>query len=121
METRKTEPNPLKRITVGMEHFFREKGMCDTTHPMWVIVVTLITALWLTQTPHEIFTVFALMFASFLIEILNSAIEQTNNRMGTECNVHTKRAKELASAATTLSRIPVIVVIGWLVFRKYRR
>ena len=117
----RTEPNPLKRVALGMKHFLQEKGMCDTTHPIWVIVVTLVTALWLTQAPHEIFTVFALMFASFLFEILNSAIEQTNNRMGSEYNVHTKRAKELASAATTLSRIPVIIVIGWLVLRKYKR
>jgi len=34
--------------------------------------------------------------------------------MGTEYNVHTKRVKELTSAATTLSRIMLLI-------RKYRR
>ena len=111
-----TEPNPLTRIQLGVSHHCEEKSVSDTTHPVWIFIITGFACL-LTDNFLEIFTVFSFMITSFLIELINSAIERTNDRIGTQYDEHSKKAKELASAAVTLSRIPMIVLLFWLVYK----
>ena len=112
-----TEPNPLTRIQLGVVHHCEDKKTSDTTHPIWIFIVTAITCL-ITDDFMDIFTMFSFMITSFLIELINSAIERTNDRIGTEYDEDSKKAKELATAATTLSRLPPIIFILWLLYKK---
>ena len=89
-------------------------------HPLWACVITLGAGLFLTRSVLEVVAVFTLALLPVLIEMHNSAVEQTNNRIGLEYNMYTKRAKEMASAATMLSKLPLLTLLCFLVVRKCR-
>ena len=62
----------------------------------------------------------ALMIASVLlviiVELLNSAIEATVDRISLENHTLAKRAKDIGSAAVLLSLVNLVVVWGLLIF-----
>ena len=62
----------------------------------------------------------ALMIASVLlviiVELLNSAIEATVDRISLESHSLAKRAKDIGSAAVLLSLVNLVVVWGLLIF-----
>ena len=62
----------------------------------------------------------ALMIASvmfvIIVELLNSAIEATVDRISLENHSLAKRAKDIGSAAVLLSLVNLVVVWGFLIF-----
>jgi diacylglycerol kinase len=117
----KTDSNPFRRLREGVGHFVREQSLWSgASHPLWACVITLGAGLFLTRSVLEVVAVFTLALLPVLIEMHNSAVEQTNNRIGLEYNMYTKRAKEMASAATMLSKLPLLTLLCFLVVRKCR-
>ena len=68
-------------------------------------------AIWLGQTAIEHLLLIGSCLLVLLVELLNSAIEATVDRIGEEHNELSGRAKDLGSAAVLISL--VIVVLIW--------
>jgi diacylglycerol kinase (ATP) len=84
-----------------------------------IVLILLPTAFWL----GENFTQRALLIFSLLavlmVELLNSAIESVVDRIGSEPNELSGRAKDLGSAAVMISLIAAGVVWGLVVLERW--
>lgn len=69
-------------------------------------------ALWLGQTGVERALLLMSLFAVLITELLNTAVEVVVDRIGSEWNELSGRAKDLGSAAVHLSLLQVPVVWG---------
>ncbi len=69
-------------------------------------------ALWLGQTGLEKAVLIASLFGVVLMELLNSAIEATVDRISLKNHRLAKRAKDIGSAAVLIAILNVIVVWG---------
>ncbi len=67
-------------------------------------------ALWLPDTRLESALLIATLAGVLVVEVLNTAIEEAINRVGTEINPLSKTAKDLGSAAVMLSIVGTVVV-----------
>ena len=67
---------------------------------------------WLAQTVIEWLLLITPLFVLIIVELLNSAIENTVDRIGTELHTLSGRAKDIASAAVMFTLIFLAVV--WL-------
>jgi len=94
----------------GICHFLREKKLFSTVHPIWIVFIYYLSGL-ITDNYIERVLLTLFQLYSMLFEMINSSIEQTNDRIGMEFNIHTKRAKEMSGAVTALSRIPILLII----------
>lgn len=74
--------------------------------------VLLALSFWLAQTLMEWLILILPLFLLIIVELLNSAIENTVDRIGEEHHVLSGRAKDVASAAVMFCLILVVVV--WL-------
>ncbi len=110
--------SPIKKIYLGLTHFLNEKSVFSSVHPIWVLVIFAIS-IKLTHSTSERVLLTTFAFYSVLSEMINSSIEQTNNRFGCSFNLHTKKAKELAAAVTALSRLPLFIMSGIIIYRNY--
>jgi diacylglycerol kinase (ATP) len=79
-----------------------------------VVLSTLLLLLsfWLAQTLTDWLLLIMPLFLLLIVEILNSAIENTVDRIGEEHHVFSGRAKDMASAAVMFCLILIAVV--WL-------
>jgi len=68
-------------------------------------------ALWLGQTPVERLLLISSWLVVMIVEILNTAIEATVDRIGDEQHTLSGRAKDLGSAAVFLSL--VLALLTW--------
>ena len=66
-------------------------------------LVLLPAALWVGQSWLEIVTLIACVLLVLVVELLNSAIEATVDRIGLEWHLLAKKAKDLGSAAVLLT------------------
>ncbi len=74
---------------------------------------------WLAQsTTHWAMLVAALLLV-LIVELLNSAIETLTDRVSLERHELSGRAKDIASAAVTLSLTVVVVVWGAAIYEKF--
>lgn len=84
-----------------------------------IVLILLPTAFWL----GENFTQRALLIFSLLavlmVELLNSAIESVVDRIGSEPNELSGRAKDMGSAAVMISLIAAGVVWGLVVLERW--
>jgi diacylglycerol kinase (ATP) len=81
--------------------------------------VMLPLALWIGRNAFEVLLLCATLFLVLIVELLNSAIEATVDRVGQEHHELSGRAKDLGSAAVFLSLFLVGVTWGtvaWLRF-----
>jgi len=60
-------------------------------------------AWWLGQSWAEVGLLVGVVVAVLVVELLNTAIEATVDRVGPEWHTHSKRAKDMGSAAVLLS------------------
>lgn len=74
--------------------------------------VLLILSFWLAQTLLEWLVLIIPLFLLIMVELLNSAIENTVDRIGEEEHVLSGRAKDIASSAIFFCLILIAVV--WL-------
>ncbi len=75
-------------------------------------VVLVPAAFWLGQTAVERILLIGVCFVVLIVEFLNSAIEATVDRFGSEQHELAGRAKDMGSAAVFVSL--VLVVLVWI-------
>jgi diacylglycerol kinase (ATP) len=81
-----------------------------------LIFALLPASFWLAQTVVEWLLLITPLFVLIIVELLNSAVENTVDRIGVERHTLSGRAKDIASAAVMFSLIFVAVVwfsIAW--------
>ena len=83
-----------------------------------VLVLTPLS-IWLARSPLEWAALFAPLLLVLLVELLNSAIETTLDRIGTEQNELTRRAKDMGSAAVFLSLMMAGVIWGSVIYSRF--
>jgi diacylglycerol kinase (ATP) len=86
-----------------------------------VIVIALMMPIgvWIGQTAVE----WALLIGSSLLilitELLNSAVENVVDRIGTEHHILSKHAKDLGSAAAAVSMLAAVIVWGLIAYERF--
>lgn len=76
-------------------------------------------AFWVGQTPVERILLIGSCLLVLIVELLNTAVEATVDRIGMERHQLSGRAKDLASAAVLITLLLMVVVwalIGWANF-----
>jgi diacylglycerol kinase (ATP) len=88
-----------------------------------VIVIALMMPIgaWIGETAVE----WALLIGSGLLilitELLNSAVENVVDRIGTEHHILSKQAKDLGSAAAAVSMLAAVIVWGLIAYERFLR
>ena len=88
-----------------------------------VIVIALMMPIgaWIGETAVE----WALLIGSGLLilitELLNSAVENVVDRIGTEHHILSKQAKDLGSAAAAVSMLAAVTVWGLIAYERFLR
>ncbi len=77
-----------------------------------LVLVLLLASLWLAQSLLEWLILILPLFILLIVELLNSAVEATVDRIGPEFHELSGRAKDLASAAVLMCHI--VIAIVWL-------
>lgn len=77
---------------------------------VWGLLVAVPLALWLGDDGVEKALMIGSVLLLLIVELLNSAIESTIDRIGTERHELSGRAKDIGSAAVLLATINVILV-----------
>ena len=75
-------------------------------------IILLPVSFWLAQTVIEWLLLITPLFVLIIVELLNSAVENTVDRIGAERHILSGRAKDIASAAVMFALIFLAVV--WL-------
>ncbi len=73
-------------------------------------------AIFLTELPLERALMIASVLLVLIVELVNSAIEATVDRISLENHALAKRAKDIGSAAVLISLINVLVIWGLVLF-----
>ncbi|HIE78576.1 MAG TPA: diacylglycerol kinase [Candidatus Thioglobus sp.] len=76
---------------------------------VWATIVLVPTALWLTTSSIERALLITPIFIVLITEVVNTAIESVVDRIGSEHNELSGKAKDLGSAAVLFSLLLVIV------------
>ena len=84
-----------------------------------VIAVLMPIGIWIGETAVQ----WALLIGSSLLvlitELLNSAIENVVDRIGTEHHILSKQAKDLGSAAAGVSMLAAVIVWGLIAYERF--
>lgn len=70
---------------------------------IYLSIILLPLALWLAETPIELVLMVGSWMMVMIVELLNSAVEATVDRIGSERHELSGRAKDIGSAAVMLS------------------
>jgi diacylglycerol kinase (ATP) len=76
-------------------------------------------AFWLGQSAYERMLLIGTCLLVLLVELINSAIEATVDRIGTEQHELSGRAKDLGSAAVLVSLVIVVLVWGTVAWQRF--
>ena len=95
------------------------RGVCDAfkyeaafRQELALAVILLPASFWLAQTMVEWLLLITPLFILIIVELLNSAVENTVDRIGAERHTLSGRAKDIASAAVMFALIFLAVI--WL-------
>ena len=84
-----------------------------------VIAILLPIGIWMGRTVVE----WALLIGSCMLvlitELLNSAVENVVDRIGTEHHILSKQAKDLGSAAAAVSMLAAVIVWGLIAYGRF--
>ena len=84
-----------------------------------VIAILLPIGIWMGRTVVE----WALLIGSCMLvlitELLNSAVENVVDRIGTEHHILSKQAKDLGSAAAAVSMLAAVIVWGLIAYHRF--
>ena len=83
-----------------------------------VAAILIPAAFWLGQTAAQIAMLIAVVALVLIVELLNSAIEATVDRMGSERHELAGRAKDMGSAAVAISLL--LTLVTWLLIAWFR-
>ena len=85
-----------------------------------LITILVVVSFWLAETPLEWLILIMPLFVLLIAELLNSAIESTVDRIGSEMHELAGRAKDLGSAAVMLSLALIAVTWGVIAWRHFK-
>lgn len=83
---------------------------------IWLTLIAVPLALWLGDTVVERALMIASVVLVLVVELLNSAVEATVDRVSLERHELAKRAKDVGSAAVLVALLNAAVVWGLLLF-----
>ena len=106
--------NALGYSLAGLAAAYRNEDAFRQEVLMAVILVPL--ALFLSESAIARALMIASVLLVIIVELLNSAIEATVDRISLENHTLAKRAKDIGSAAVLLSLVNLVVVWGLLIF-----
>lgn len=90
------------KATYRFEEAFRQE--------VWLCILFAPLAFYFAKTGLELALMLGSLFLVLITELLNSAVEATIDRIGTEHHELSGRAKDIGSAAVMLSLINVVVI-----------
>ena len=76
----------------------------------WIAIVLTPLAFWVGRSWVEVVLLTGSLLFVLVVELLNSAVEATVDRISFECHELSKRAKDIASAAVFLSLVTCAVI-----------
>jgi diacylglycerol kinase (ATP) len=79
-------------------------------------IVLVPVAFWAGESGLERAVLIAPVFLVLIVELLNSAIEATVDRIGPEIHPLSKQAKDMGSAAVFVALLVVVVIWAWVLF-----
>ena len=103
----------------GFVHAFRHESAFRQELALGVIMFP--AAFWLGRSPLEIALLVAVCILVLIVELLNSAVEAAIDRHGDEMHELSGRAKDMGSAAVSLSLILVWVIWGAVIYDRFFR
>ena len=86
---------------------------------LFLFLVMTPTALWLGENGIEWALLIGSLFLVLIVELVNSAIEAIVDRVGSEFHELSGRAKDIGSAAVTISLLNVIVIWTLLLYDRF--
>jgi diacylglycerol kinase (ATP) len=86
---------------------------------VWFALVLIPLAIWLPVTTIDKVLMIGSVLLVIIIELINSAIEATVDRISLEVHDLAKRAKDIGSAAVLVSLINAVVVWGLILLDRY--
>ncbi|WP_249975912.1 diacylglycerol kinase [Vreelandella olivaria] len=101
----------------GLKAAFRN----ETAFRQEVVIAAIMLPLawWIADTPISWLVLVGSLFLVLIVELLNSAIENVVDRIGTEHHELSGRAKDIGSAAVMLSLIMAGLTWGLLAWQKF--
>ena len=84
-----------------------------------MVVILLPLSFWLAQTVIEWLFLITPLFILLIVELLNSAVENTVDRIGSERHTLAGRAKDIASAAVMFAQLFLATVWLSITWSKY--
>lgn len=114
----------IKRVFYATGHAF--KGMTATwkteaafRQELVLLILLSPVAIWLSDTYIEASLLIGVLLVVVIVEILNSAIETTIDRIGKDFHKLSGRAKDQASGAVFLSLLLAVLVWGGFLLDKF--
>ena len=109
--------NATRYSVQGFRHAWRHEAAFRQEVALTILLLPL--ALWLGRTPIERLLLIASCLVVIIVELLNSAIEATIDRVGNEHHALSGRAKDLASSAVFMSLVLAAAVWGTVAYLRF--
>ena len=84
-----------------------------------VIAIMLPVGIWMSQTAVERSLLIGSCLLVLITELLNSAVENVVDRIGSEHHILSKQAKDLGSAAAAISMLTAVIVWGLITYERF--
>ncbi|MDX1709111.1 MAG: diacylglycerol kinase [Desulfobacterales bacterium] len=84
-----------------------------------VIALLLPIGLWFGETTVERALLIGSSMLVLIVELLNSAVENAVNRIGTDHHVLSKQAKDLGSAAAAASQLTAVIIWALIAYGRF--
>ena len=84
-----------------------------------VIAIMLPVGIWMGQTAVERSLLIGSCLLVLITELLNSAVENVVDRIGSEHHILSKQAKDLGSAAAAISMLTAVIVWGLISYERF--
>ncbi len=118
---RRTGISRILYATVYSLRGFRAAWVHESAFRQEAVLAALLIpgAFWLGETAIEKIMLIACVAMVLIVELLNSAIETTVNRIGTELHELSGRAKDMGSAAVLVSLLLTLFVWGTIFAQRF--
>jgi len=84
-----------------------------------VIAVLLPIGMWIGETAAERALLIGCSMLVLITELLNSAVENVVDRIGSEHHILSKQAKDLGSAAAAVSQLTAVIIWGLIAYERF--
>jgi diacylglycerol kinase (ATP) len=103
----------------GLCAAFRDEAAFRQELVLFMILTPL--AIWIAENPIEVILLIGSLFLILIVELLNTAMEETVNRIGSEWHALSKKAKDVGSAAVMLTIIHALFVWALILYQHTNR